>query len=335
MLKRPDVSERKTSHSLSDQANVRSLRRTRARQWRRWRRRMRLGLRPVGGVATPLQTVRAQKCDLEVRLAQSHRDIRKAQRLRFEVFYNEMSASASATTRWKRRDIDQFDAICDHLLVVDRKPASRRSPWSSQSRVVGTYRMLRQEVAAQHSGFYSQAEFDLEPLIASRGPDCKFLELGRSCVLEPYRTSRTVELLWQGLWSYIRRNDVSVMIGCASFAGVDPNAHASALSFLHHTASAPPEWSARAHDNRRVDMNILPASDINSRQVIRTLPPLIKGYLRLGCFVGDGAVVDEQFGTTDVLMILPIDRIAPRYTAHFGTPAERRNRDRSGRLNVL
>ncbi len=270
---------------------------------------------------------------LEVRLARSKSDVRRAQRLRFQVFYKEMSAIPSTATRLKRRDIDTYDKVCDHLLVVDRGAnAKPSSPWRRRRRVVGTYRMLRQDVADQRNGFYSQAEFNLTPLIQARGPDCKFLELGRSCVLQPYRNKRTVELLWHGLWTYIREHRISVMIGCASFEGTDPKEHAEVLSFLHHNAAAPAEWTVAAHDHLRVDMNMRSASDIKPRDALRKLPPLIKAYLRLGCFVGDGAVIDHQFGTTDVLMILPVERIDPRYFAHFGAPDERKARLPSGVL---
>ena len=110
------------------------------------------------------------------------------------------------------------------------------------------------------------------------------------------------------------------IFGCASFAGTDPSAHALALSFLHHTALAPEEWRVRAHDHLRVDMNMMPKDAVNLRAAVKALPPLIKGYLRLGAYIGDGAVIDHQFGTTDVLIILPVEQIKTRYFAHFGGP---------------
>jgi putative hemolysin len=148
------------------------------------------------------------------------------------------------------------------------------------------------------------------------------MELGRSCVLKPYRNKRTLELLWQGVWSYVREHGVDVMVGCASFEGIDPSAHAMALSFLYHNALAPEEWRVRAHDHLRVDMNMLPPEAVNARAALKALPPLIKGYLRLGAYIGDGAVIDRQFGTTDVLIILPVEAIRTRYFAHFGSPDE-------------
>lgn len=242
--------------------------------------------------------------------------------MRYQVFYEEMSAIPDLPTMMSRRDKDPYDPVCDHLLVVDTGgPVKGRRGWPRRSRVVGTYRVLRQEVADLYDGFYTQGEYDVTPLTASK-PDLRFLELGRSCVLKPYRNRRTVELLWQGIWTYVREHGVDVMLGCASFEGVDPTQHAMALSLLHHHALAPQQWRARAHDDLHIDMNMLPAHQIDQRAALKALPPLIKGYLRLGAYVGDGAVIDPQFGTTDVLIILPVEAINKRYFAHFGAPDE-------------
>ncbi|MFP3921143.1 MAG: GNAT family N-acetyltransferase [Dichotomicrobium sp.] len=258
---------------------------------------------------------------LEVRLARSRGDVRRAQKLRYRVFYEEMAAIPDATTMLNRRDEDPYDAICDHLLVVDRGAVPRtRQRWPRRSRVVGTYRVLRQEIAERHGGFYTQSEYDIAPLVARKRDTHSFMELGRSCVLKPYRTRRTVELLWQGIWTYVREHGVDVMLGCASFAGTNPVEHAMALSFLHHNAGAPEEWRVRAHEHLYHDMNLIPADQVDQRAALKALPPLIKGYLRLGAYVGDGAVVDHQFGTTDVLIILPVEAIDTRYFGHFGAP---------------
>jgi putative hemolysin len=256
---------------------------------------------------------------LEVRLARKKSEIRQAQRLRYKVFYEEMSAVPSALAMLSRRDEDQFDPVFDHLLVIDRGDAANGRRWR-RARVVGTYRVLRQDVADLNDGFYTQGEYNILPLIQAKGGDYSFMELGRSCVLKPYRNKRTLELLWQGVWSYVREHGVDVMVGCASFEGTDPRAHATALSFLYHNALAPEDWRVRAHEHLRVDMNMLPADAVNARAALKALPPLIKGYLRLGAYIGDGAVIDHQFGTTDVLVILPVKAIKTRYFAHFGSP---------------
>jgi putative hemolysin len=264
--------------------------------------------------------------DLEVRLARTRSDVRLAQRLRYDVFYREMSAKPTFAAQMRGLDEDRYDAICDHLLVVDTSlddDASRGWRGRRKPRVVGTYRILRQEVARRTRGFYTQGEYDLAPLLAAKSPEYRFMELGRSCVLKPYRNKRTVELLWHGLWTYVREHKVDVMIGCASFEGIDPNDYAMALSFLHHTALAPEEWRVRAHDNLYVPMDRLQKEKVDVKAALKALPPLIKGYLRLGAFVGDGAVIDKQFGTTDVLIVLPVEKIDPRYFEHFGAPDER------------
>ncbi|KAI95724.1 GNAT family N-acetyltransferase [Rhodomicrobium vannielii ATCC 17100] len=270
--------------------------------------------------------------NLEVRLARSVADIKKAQRLRFEVFYKEMAAIADARTRIKKRDEDQYDPICDHLLVIDKAvERTAKRPWPKRSKVVGTYRVLLQDVAEKNQGFYTQGEYDIAPLVERKRATHKFMELGRSCVLKPYRNKRTVELLWQGLWNYIREQRANVMIGCASFPGTDPKEHALALSFLHHFSRAPEDWLVSAHPDIKVDMNMIPKEEINAKEALKGMPPLIKGYLRLGCYIGDGAVVDKQFGTTDVLIVLPMEAIDQRYFSHFGAPDETPAQGRKGR----
>lgn len=256
---------------------------------------------------------------LEVRLARKRAEIRRAQRLRYKVFYEEMSAVPGALALLSRRDEDAYDPIFDHLLVIDRGDESK-GRWR-RSQVVGTYRVLRQDVAELNDGFYTQGEYDIAPLIQSK-PAYSFIELGRSCVLKPFRNRRTLELLWQGVWSYVREHGADVMIGCASFPGTDPSAHALALSFLYHNSLAPEDWRVRAHNHLRVDMNMMPKEAVNARAAVKALPPLIKGYLRVGAFVGDGAVIDHQFGTIDVFIVMPVEAIKTRYFAHFGAPDE-------------
>ena len=268
----------------------------------------------------PLPASLGRLGSLEVRLARGPLDLWRAQRLRYRVFYEEMAAKPDLRTLVLRRDADRFDPICDHLLVIDhdaRGANGRRKP-----RVVGTYRLLRQERAERHGGFYTQGEFDIAPLLAGhRG--LNFLELGRSCVLEPYRNKRTVELLWHGIWAYVRHHRIDVMFGCASFAGANPAEHAAALRFLHTHARAEPEWRARAHGAHAVDLAFGEETLFDEKLALRALPPLVKGYLKVGARFGDGAVVDRQFGTTDVLVVLPVAAIARRYVDYYGAEGER------------
>ncbi len=257
---------------------------------------------------------------LEVRLATRKREVRKAQRVRFKVFYEEGAAVADRRSALTRRDRCAFDAVCDHLLVVDH--ASAGGLGLPRTKVVGTYRLLRQEVAQRRGGFASSAEFDLGPLLA-RHPRSRFLELGRSCVLPPYRSRRTIELLWRGLWRYAHHHRVDALIGCASFPGTDVSELALPLSYLHHHAAAAPEWRARARPDRLVDMAVLPPAQIDVRRAVAALPPLIKGYLRCGARFGEGAVVDHRFGTTDVLAVMPVATVDPRYAGFLGDGRDR------------
>lgn len=258
---------------------------------------------------------------LEVRLATTAREIRRAQKLRFKVFYEEMSAVPSGAALLSRRDMDEYDPLCDHILVLDHDvpPKPFRKP---KPQVVGTYRLLRQEVADRHWGFYTAGEYEIAPLLEAN-PHGRFLELGRSCVLKPYRTKRTVELLWHGVWTYVLHHRMDAMIGCASLEGTDPDRLALPLSFLHHCALAPEPWRARALGRRYVPMNRMSREAVDPKAALHALPPLLKGYLRVGATVGDGAVIDRQFGTTDVLVILPVSAINPRYIDHFGPAANR------------
>ena len=251
---------------------------------------------------------------LEVRLARTAAEVRQAQKVRYKIFYQEGSAVPNPARRLARRDIDGYDAICDHLLVIDH--AARDRGALNRPAVVGTYRLLRQSLAEKYGGFYTAGEFDIRALVA-RHSRLQFLELGRSCVLSSYRVKRTVELLWHGIHAYVLQNHCDVMFGCASLDDTDPKRLALPLSFLHHYASAPEPWRARALSDRYVEMNQMSKEAVDPKAALRALPPLIKGYLRLGAYIGDGAVIDYEFGTTDVLIVLPISAIKQRYFEHF------------------
>lgn len=264
----------------------------------------------------PMSPVLGRIGQLEVRLARRPAEVRASQKLRYHVFYEEMSAQPSKLQKMTRRDRDGYDRYCDHLLVLDHSRGG-----AIPNRIVGTYRLLRGEMAILAGGFYTAQEFDIAPMLA-RHEGTRFLELGRSCVLKEFRGKRTVELLWQGIWSYVLGHDIDVLFGCASLAGTDPEALALPLAFLRQNAPAPAEWRVRAH----AKVGIFPpdsADAVDARRALAALPPLLKGYLRLGGYIGEGAVVDHQFGTTDVLVVLPRANINPRYIGHYGADASR------------
>lgn len=255
----------------------------------------------------------ARSSALEVRLVDTAPEIEAAQALRFEVFYREMGAIASPEMAAAGRDFDKYDDICDHMLVFDRAERDAKG----NPRVVGGYRLLRRAVAEKHGGFYSAGEYDIAPMLAKAGPGAKYLELGRSAILKPYRTGPTMTLLWRGLMTYLIRNEIEVMFGCASLPGTDPQALALPLSYLHHFYLAPPELRVRARPELYVDMNLMPKDAIDEAEGERSLPPLVKGYVRAGAYIGEGAVIDCQFATTDVFIMFPTSRIDPRYMAFF------------------
>lgn len=254
---------------------------------------------------------------LETRLARDAGEIAAAQEVRFRVFHEELGAQAHLAGAQDRRDADRFDALCDHLLVIDTALAG-----ADHARIVGTYRLLRQERAHKAGGFYSETEFELAALVA-RHPHLRFLELGRSCVLPGYRSRRTIELLWQGIWAYVRHHRIDVMTGCASFPGTVPALHAQALSFLAQTCLAEGDWHIGAVASRRSAMDLVPAEAVDARVALAAMPPLIKGYLRLGARIGDGCVIDHDFGTTDVFVVLPVEAISARYVNYYGSDAQR------------
>jgi putative hemolysin len=256
--------------------------------------------------------------NLVARLANTTEEIEAAQSLRYRVFYEEMSAIPSPEVTAARRDFDRFDEICDHLLVIDTKRSDLPGG------VVGTYRVLRSTVAEQNGGFYTSDEYEIGRLISGQGDT---LELGRSCVEEEYRNRPTMQLLWQSIAAYIFHYDIAIMFGCASMPGTDPEALALPLSYLYHYHLAPPALRPVALKDRYVDMRLLPEDRIDQRQALAELPPLIKGYLRLGGFVGDGAVVDHQFNTTDVSIIVKTDLVTEKYMKHYDRKSRRDGED--------
>jgi putative hemolysin len=245
---------------------------------------------------------------LQVRLAENAADIAAAQALRYRIFYEIMGARALPGMQQQRRDSDGYDEICDHLLVLDR------SRGGGAESVVGTYRLIRREAAARFGAFYSAAEYDIAPLVAYRG---EILELGRSCVDAGYRARPVMQLLWSGIAAYVSHYDIALMFGCASLPGTDPDALATPLSYLYYYHLAPPALRARALPERFVDMRRLDPAALDPARTLATLPPLIKGYLRLGGFVGDGAVIDEQFNTTDVCIVVKTDLVSEKYSRHY------------------
>ncbi|CAA7614062.1 putative hemolysin [Candidatus Terasakiella magnetica] len=245
---------------------------------------------------------------LEVRLAESADEIAAAQALRYRVFYEEMGAKPSTAMQARRSDFDDFDDVCDHLLVLDHTRGT------GAAGVVGTYRLMRRPVGEAFGRFYTAGEYDISNILAQGG---HFMELGRSCVDAGHRNGATMKKLWDGIAAYIFQHDVDLMFGCASLPGTDLESLAGHLSYLHHYHLAPPELCPRALSHLYVDMARKPKDSLEPRRALAALPPLIKGYLRLGGFVGDGAVIDHQFNTTDICVMVKTDLVTAKYRAHY------------------
>jgi len=259
-------------------------------------------------VTAPTEFAELRSGHLGVRVAGSPAEIDAAQALRFRVFYGEMGARADTATRASERDADEFDAVADHLLVLDHRLGD------GPDAVVGTYRLIRRGAADRIGRFYTAAEYDLSPLLAQ---PLELLELGRSCVDPGYRTSGTMQLLWRGIAAYVFMHRIDLMFGCASLPGTDLVALGPMLSYLHSHHLAPAAIRPKAVPARFQPMDRVDPHQVNARAALNDLPPLIKGYLRLGGFVGDGAVLDEQFNTTDVCVVVKTDLVTSKYSKHY------------------
>jgi putative hemolysin len=260
------------------------------------------------GALTRNRIVDIRSGGLQVRLAETAADIDAVQALRYRIFYENLGAQPLPEMLRRRRDFDRFDNDCDHLLVLDHGNGRGSNP------VVGTYRLLRRDAARRLGGFYSADEYDIAPIVSHEG---EILELGRSCVDAAYRQRPAMQLLWSGIAAYVFHHDVRLMFGCASLPGTDPDALATPLAYLHHYHLAPSALRPRALRERYVDMSRLLIGAIDPGQALAALPPLIKGYLRLGGFVGEGAVIDQQFNTTDVCILVKTDLITAKYSRHY------------------
>ena len=271
----------------------------------------------LGVPASSAEIVRVVAGDFEVRLAENAAEIDAAQALRYRVFYEEMTAHPTPEMAARRRDFDAFDTACDHLLVLDHRRGE------GPEGIVGTYRLTRRSAAAKIGRFYSSAEYDIQPLIDYPG---EILELGRSCIAKDARNTATMQMLWRGIALYSHHYNIQVMFGCASMPGTDPSQHSQAMSYLYHHHLAPPAIRVRALASRYVKMDVLEPGSYDPRKAMARVPPLIKGYLRLGGFVGEGAVIDPEFGSTDVCIIVKTEIITEKYIRHY----ERGMREQEG-----
>ena len=263
---------------------------------------------PIGRVIPPIIFG-----NLELKLAKNSYDIEAAQKLRYRVFYEEMGANPSPQVKRLRLDHDEFDDGADHLLVTDLRLRNNLSG-GGRHPVIGTYRLLQRAHLDPSQSFYTANEFDISKILSFPG---KILELGRSCVDINYRNRVTLQLLWQGIAAYVFSHKIDLMFGCASFPGTQPEIHQPALAYLRSQHQAPQIIRPSALPKKYIDMASKHEAIGDEVIKINNLPPLIKGYIRVGGQVGDGAVIDSQFNTTDVCVIVKTESLPTRYRRHY------------------
>ena len=247
--------------------------------------------------------------DFVIKLANNKYELKKAQALRYSVFYKEKKAKSNFPKKMMKLDYDKIDKFADHLIVIDKKRKSIKN------KIVGTYRLIRGDVALSFGGFYTSSEFDLTNILNSYKHK-QILELGRSCVHKDYRNGTTMKLLWKAIAEYIKLYDIKVLLGCASFPGTDVQEFSKELSYLRSNFSLPEEISVNSlFDNNYPDcINNINESDIRT---FAKLPPLIKGYLRVGGRVSESFFVDYDFNTIDLCIVVQTVNIDEKYKNKF------------------
>lgn len=247
--------------------------------------------------------------DFEIRLARDAADLRAAQKLRYQVFVQELGGDGGLVDHDQQLERDEYDPFYDHILLIDRACAGHP--------VVGVYRVFRSDMVGpngQSGRFYSEGEYDLTQL---KNTGRRLLELGRSCVHAKYRGGTAMMRLWNGLAEYVAKHDIEVLFGVASFHGTDIQALKQPLSYLHYRHLAPENLRVRAASSEFQRMDLLPEDQVDLRAAKRAVPPLIKAYLRLGGFVGEGVFIDRDFNTTDVCLIMDIAGMSARHRAMY------------------
>lgn len=246
--------------------------------------------------------------NLSLKVADSEAEIRAAQRLRYDIFYTEMGAKPIGDAAQTKLDIDKYDAICKHLLVID-------SNLPQGQQIVGTYRLLLLEDAQRHGmTLYTESEFDLSKLKVTGK---RIMEISRSCVAETHRSKAAINLLWKGIAQYVFSNNVDYLVGVPSLSGTDLKAEHDTLAYLNAFHLAPEEIRPRTVESAYQPLPAVDKDKIDAKRAFMALPPLLKGYLRVGALVGDGAYIDHQFNTIDVVIVMPINQVNDRYFNHY------------------
>ena len=245
-----------------------------------------------------------------IKIAEKKSELKKAQALRYSVFYKEKKAIPTISKKLFRLDYDKVDKFADHLIVIDRNRKGIKN------KIVGTYRLLRGDIASHSGGFYTSSEFDLSKILNSYKNN-KILELGRSCVHQDYRNGAIMILLWKAIAEYVKLYDIKILLGCASFHGTDVMKYTNELSYLRKHFSLPGELSVKSLDTKIYHYYTEIKSNTNDLRTFVKLPPLIKGYLRIGGKVSHDCFVDYKFNTIDLCVIVTTDKIDEKYKKKY------------------
>ena len=249
----------------------------------------------------------------EVRFAKTSAEVKKSQELRYKVFIEEMGGSPYQTNSEPFLEKDEYDDQYRHLILIDHNKNEKKVI----QKIVGVIRLISGSEAKLRLGFCSSREYDLALLVSS-GQKC--LELGRTCIDKSYRNGLALHYLWKGLGSYIKANGVTFMFGLASFPGNDVKKISMALSFLNEKYLAPTKIRPKALKNGFIDMAIVPSAEIDKSEALRQMPSLLKGYLRLGARVGEGAFIDRELNTIDVCIVIDLNQMLDKYKDYYGKP---------------
>lgn len=248
--------------------------------------------------------VRLNTAEFTVKMAETPPELHAAQRLRYDVFVEELGGGGDLVDHTQRIERDRFDPYFDHMILTK----------NGCDRVIGVYRLLRLSQALAAGGFYSEGEYDLS-LLKSSGRN--LLELGRSCLHPAHRGGMAMHALWSGLAAYVVEHQIDILFGVASFHGTDIRRLAAPLSLLHHRHLAPDHLRVHAHDTAFQAMDLIAQSDLDRAAAMVQVPSLIKAYLRLGGCVGEGAFVDHTFNTTDVCLIIDTAQMNARQAKRY------------------
>ena len=240
-----------------------------------------------------------------IKISQSNLEIKKAQSLRYRIFFKEKKIKRKDFKYLLQRDYDFYDKISDHLIIIDNNREVKDN-------VIGTYRLLRGNCAKLYKGFYTEQEFDLSNLKKNFSSK-DILELGRSCVHHEYRSGIILKLLWQGISRYIKIYKIKILLGCASFNGTNPSKFKDEFSLLYESYRLPKNYNVKSLQDNEISFR----KNIKHSTVLNKLPPLIKGYLRAGGLVSENFYIDREFETIDYCVIMLTDKIISRYKNKF------------------